>query len=162
MGYAWLETAYSLWSLRSKWYWSGNILAGRAIHSLAVRIRNDEPNRLGRLCFVLFHIYFSLGSVGRVQHYWMFPSGISQQQPLSLGLCPVDGIRLAPNRVYFYNEGTPFPNHSEITGVIFLFHLLPIFMYWNWYPRDSITLFHTKYRLSCILEHVHITYPNLV
>ena len=34
--------------IRYKLYWSGNMFAGRVFHSLAVRIRNDERNRLVR------------------------------------------------------------------------------------------------------------------
>ena len=29
-------------------YWSGNTYAGRALHSLTVRIRNEGPNRVVR------------------------------------------------------------------------------------------------------------------
>ena len=44
-----------------KLYWSGNRIAGRAFYSLAVRISNDEPNRVVRqgclstTCWKSFH-----------------------------------------------------------------------------------------------------------
>ena len=46
-GAVWLETAYSLWSWRHPHSYNDRETrshAATALHSLAVRIRNDEPN----------------------------------------------------------------------------------------------------------------------
>ena len=42
------NSLFTLVLTTSKLYCSGNTLAGRVIHYLAVRIRNEEPNRLVR------------------------------------------------------------------------------------------------------------------
>ena len=73
MEHDWLEDTHSLTHFTlvlktSKLYWSGNTLAGRAFHSLAVRLRNEEPNRLVRQGNgVWAHIvYRDITNVGRV------------------------------------------------------------------------------------------------